>query len=536
MNSFKMKRFLPNECYICKSRDNLKRCECNMISYCSEAHRLEHLQVHEYFCNVIKTLLIEKGLSHIYDEFTNLPTSYWQTRLIVIYEEIVVKLEREISPLEFVMFIRARVCFVCRQTKQETLTNCPHCPVASFCEEHPQSKIHSMNCKLINRYLNILNTAEEFNINLEFLSSTFPNITEETSRSIKGYLTSTYEESDMESKCLESRLLKMGLINFMDVASKLNNVLQKIYDKFPKKLLIHIDALSSNHVITKKNYWEFLLHLNPQIKKLKIVITQTEKRNNSKKSLCENCISNKKELIVEYLSKSYEDYILDENYQKPNILFFVKIVNEFDSESINKWSEFSFPVVLRFESNSIICEAQHFLSFSRAKFRFIFGGKLSVPFVILSSIENEDYFLILQSKGNKECQKSVSSAAGEINETNTPSTSKRSFAAISEPGQEEEGEKNKKSKIENCSMSTDKGNIDPNGEDRKIAKENDKVNSQSYLIEHISYLKKENEGLRQQLNLSVNEITKLQTKLDQVSSFDLNKILRGIVDSGETLQ
>ncbi|XP_043472765.1 uncharacterized protein LOC122505319 [Leptopilina heterotoma] len=257
-----------------------------------------------------------------------------------------------------------------------------------------------------------------------------------------------------------------------------------------------------------------------------------------KTSLCKNCHSEGRNFILEVSKKSYENYMLDENYQEPDILIYVEINIQRLSQGLNKWSELNCPIILQFDSHSDFCKAQHFLSSSRAKFRFIHEGQLKTPFSTLSSIDNEDYFIILQSKVDKILQKSVCSTTGEINKkTNTPasSSSKRSFVAISEPADEEEGKKNKKSKTENCSKSIDAENFDPNVEEGKIAKKNDKVNSQSYLIEHISYLKNENEGLRQQLNSSVNEVTKLQTKLNQVTS-DLEKILRGIVDSEEALQ
>ncbi|XP_043478084.1 uncharacterized protein LOC122508668 [Leptopilina heterotoma] len=667
MNSFKMERFLPNECYICKSRDNLIRCRCKMIWYCSKDHRLEHLAVHKSFCKVIKELLIEKKVSHIHEELKSLGGSAWRTKREKISIEVTNKLGRPMSLLENAMWTHSRVCFVCRKTRQKDLTNCPDCPMASFCKEHPQNELHTMNCKVMNQYLKVLKTAEELNIDLKFLSPIFPCITEEIVNQVIDRLTLTYCVSDMKEVCLKSRLLKMDLVNFMDAASKIYSVLQKVHDTIPEELLIHIDALSYEHAITEKNYWEFLLHLNPQIKKLKIVITQTENRNNSKKSLCKNCQLEERELIVEYLSKSYDDYMQDKNYQEPDILFYLKIVDECNSEKRNQWSEFNCPVILRFDTNSIFCKTLQFLSLSIAKFEFIYEGQIKAPFSKLSSIENEDYFIILQSKENKIFEKSSDSLTGEIceetigtkttenlsevkntvmkthqcgensanrvedaskinpseskdnsdnnenskletnenqsastsytdsnkikviekentstneiksakssncqqtenKETNkeeksedrvtlSPSSSVRSFVIISGPGEGEEEKNAKNSETEENGKYlkyVDNEFLDPSGkgpkntkednmekkniEERK-EKENDKKillnsqsfenneidnSSQSYVIGHVSYLENENEGLRQQLNLSFKEITKLQTKFNQVC-FELNK-------------
>ncbi|XP_043476151.1 uncharacterized protein LOC122507482 [Leptopilina heterotoma] len=619
MNSSKMQRFFPNECYVCKSRDNLKRCKCNMISYCSEHHRLKHLPVHGSFCKIIKELLKEKKVAHIYEELQMLGGDAWREKKEKITNEVTKKLGRPMSLFENAMWVHPRLCHVCNQTRQEDLSNCPDCPVASFCKKHPRDEIHSMNCKVMNQYLKILNTAEELNIDLKFLSPNFPCIKGEKVNHVMDSLTLTYKANNMEERCLKSRLLKMDLINFMDAASKINSALQKVHETIPEELTIHIDALSYEHAITKENYWEFLLHLNPQIKKLKILVTQTENRNDSK-SLCKKCHSKGKELIIEYSTKSYEDYMLDENYQKPDILFYVKVDDECNSERFNKWSEFNCPVILRFDSKMNFCKVHYFLSLLKAKFRFIYEGKIKAAFGILSSIENEDYFIILQSMENKvheKCDKITTTVThqcgenssendvedaskvipsdlkdnsdnnenskletnenqstsenresnkeekSEVRVTLSPSSSKRSFATISEPGEEEEGEKNKKAKTESCkniSKSIDKENCDPNSEEGKNTKENnvekkniekrnekeDKhkkflVNSecfknhetvnvfQSFVIGHVSDLKNENEDLRQQLNLALKEITKLQTKFDQVC-FELKKKEKVIQD------
>ncbi|XP_043478098.1 uncharacterized protein LOC122508679 [Leptopilina heterotoma] len=385
MNSSKMERFLPNECYICKSRDKLIRCGCKMICYCSEDHRLEHLPVHESFCKVIKKLLIEKKVSHIHEELKILGGFDWSAKKEKISIEVTKKLGRPMSLLENAMWTHSRVCFVCRQTRQEDLTNCPDCPVASFCKEHPQNELHTMNCKVMNQYLKVLKTAEELNIDLKFLSPIFPCITEEEENEAIDILTNTYTVTDMKKCYLKSRLLKMDLIIFMDAASKINSALQKVHDTIPEELTIHIDALSYKHAITKKNYWEFLLHLNPEIKQLKIVNTAIKNPDNVETSLCENCISEEKELIVEYSSESYDDYMLDENYQEPDILFYVQINDECNSKRLNMWSEFDCPVILRFDSKLDFCKTQHFLSFSRAKFQFIYEGQFTTPFSTLPS-------------------------------------------------------------------------------------------------------------------------------------------------------
>ncbi|XP_043476155.1 uncharacterized protein LOC122507485 [Leptopilina heterotoma] len=657
----KSARCFPNECYICKSRENLIRCECKMISYCSEDHRQQHLSIHEDFCTAVKELLEEREITHIFKELQNLYDDpewpEWDTKREKIRNEIIKKLGRTLSPLENFMFYSPRICFDCHETKQEDLFDCPHCPIASFCKEHENDKIHEEYCKVMNTYLNILTTAEKLNIDLEFLSFGFPFVEEWLNQCID-YLTVSYNTVETKSSFKkESKLSKIDRIDFIDVASKINSALQKMHKKISEELTIHIDALTYEHAITKENYWEFLLHLNPHIKKLKIVTTATKNWSNLETSLCQNCHSEEKELIVEYSSKTYDDYMLDENYQEPDILVYVKIVDECNSEKRNKWSELNCPVILRFDTNSIFCQTLQFLSLSTAKFEFIYEGQFKTPFATLSSLENKDYFIILQSKENKVLPKSFVAATNETTEekngTNTtetvlvknleseilkceniadaskvtesepkdkchfistavtisstesnknkneniqieteknpsneevenkspanaeqikgqksegrrtisPSSSVCSFVIISEPG-EKEGE-NKTEENEKFSKSVDNEFLDSNEDGGKNAEgdntqkknieerkeeRNKKISvscksfdkdisfSQSYLLEHISYLRNEIEGLRQQLNLSFNEVTKLQKKLEKVSLDShkkdefMKKILCDIVD------
>ncbi|XP_043476124.1 uncharacterized protein LOC122507466 [Leptopilina heterotoma] len=492
MNSFKMGRFLANECYVCKSRDKLKRCECNMIYYCSENHRLEHLPFHESFCKVIKELLKEKKVSHIYEELKILSGDAWKTKKLQILNEIKQKLGRTMSPLEHSMFKRPRICFVCRQARQEDLTNCPDCPVASFCKNHPQDEIHSMNCKVMNQYLNILNTAEELNIDLEFLSPTFPCIRNKGNR-IFGELTRTFHVIDMKERCLKSRLLKMDLINFMDAASKINSALQKVHETIPDELTIHIDALSYEHAITKENYWEFLLHLNPHIKKLKIVTIATKNWSNLETSLCQNCHSEGKELIVEYSSKTYDDYMLDENYQEPDILVYVKIVDECNSEKRNKWSELNCPVILRFDTNSIFCQTLQFLSLSTAKFEFIYEGQFKTPFATLSSLENKDYFIILQTKENKVLQKSFDAVTGEITEDKIATNTTKNLSDVEDIDLEILKCVESNSKDDSKSTPSESKNNSDNNENSKLEKNDNQSASTSYIDSNkIIVIEKEN--------------------------------------------
>lgn len=527
MDYSKEARFFPNECYICKSRKKLQRCDCNMIAYCSENHRQKHLPIHENFCKAIKELLKEKGLAHIYDELNYLFGSDWTKKREQICRKLMNKLGRCLTSLEVTMCYSPRVCFVCWQSKQEDLENCPNCPVASFCKQHSFNEIHTKNCQAMNYYLNILNTADELNVDLNFLSSTFPFISDEKKIGILDGLTYTIKLNDIRSNSVQSRLLKVNLFNFIDIASKFNTSLQKIYNNFPADILIHIDAISQDHAIIKENYWEFLLHLNPLIKTLKIVIIGKNDKT-EKHSLCEKCQLEGKTLNVDNYSQSYDDYIFDKNYQAPQVLFYFKVENGMLSRKLNLFKQISSPIVLLCDSNLNYRKAQYFLSFLVKKFEIIHDGQINTAFSEKNLFDTDDHFIIFKKKVNSR-EKNENSISEDEKTSNkkdylkslSSNSSLCSFIVISE---QDENLNKIEQRVEK--------HVAENSEFFSL----DERNANNVQIEENLYLKNENEELRQQLNSSIEKITKLQIKLQQISS-DLNeknklvgKILNDIVN------
>lgn len=552
-----------------------------MISYCSEDHRLKHLPIHESFCQVLKKLTKEKGLSHVYEELFSLHGSDWSRRREEICKEIIKKLERCMTPLELGMLKSSRICYVCRESKQENLYNCPRCPVATFCKRHFDDEIHEKNCSTMRRYLHIITKSEELNLDLKFLSSTFPFFADETKFGIIDLLTYTFKVADFETRSEQSRELKINLIDFIDVASKFNSALQKVYETtIPEELTIHVDALSYDHAITKENYWEFLLHLNPNLKKLKIFIIgiNTLKYDLKNLPLCENCVKLSKSLSVKNYSLTYEDYyynyyVLENNCQAPDILFYFKIEDEQDFERSNRWSQINCPIILMINSKLNFHRTQNFLSLLQLKFRVIDEVQIKTPFSDLSPFEDDDFFVILQSRVNECAKLSLDiSTQGENNPmptddfttvkivTNAKDAERTNYFPESQnvckTEKSAKDSKNDnfdlKSKIKNSGSidnEEEEENVKNNnvevrreneGNDRKECElrielenidKNEKIDfRQSFLMKHILYLKNENDKLRQELNSSVEEVAKLHTKLEKMYShfIEKDKLLRKI--------
>ncbi|XP_043478046.1 suppressor of Mek1-like [Leptopilina heterotoma] len=551
MNSSFKGRFFPNECYICKSRENLRRCFCNMISYCSKEHRLKHLPVHETFCKTVQKVLKEKKISHINEKFIAGEKLWKETSEDII--EFEKKLERCMTPLELSMWIRPRVCFACNNSKGY-LKNCTDCPIASFCSLHNYNDAgHYRTCQLMNRYLKTLSVAEELDIDMQFLPSCFPYITEERFEFLDPLTYTGYNEC-YESQYTESISTKDELINFINIVTKLIVALGKIYDDtVPDEIVLHIDSFTNDHAIINANYWEFFLHVNP-VRNLKIVITGNKilKSNLENYSLCENCVSSERTLSVEKCTLTYEDYMLQDNYQVPDVLFYFRIEYDRNFEKANKWNEIGCPVISLMVSNSIIsAEQPYFLLFLIANFRIIFNGEIETFFDDVDEIKRDNYFIIFRSKSIKKqeispadnssenddtslnstkddsiliennnekvCEEKIAednssnkgAPASEIEKQNlktiSPSSSFSSFTIVSE---HEEGDNNVEKNVNDNNSKADDDLESHCKENETLSKDNESLFTEN------SSLKTENEKLQHKLSSSLDEVAKLQQKLN----------------------
>lgn len=384
-------RFFPNECYICKSTTYLTTCSCNMISYCGEEHKLQHRPIHQSFCEVITKLLKEKNISHIYEVIQYISNeSIWLERRNQLFHEVTTKLMRNLTRVEYAMLIRPKICYICRKATQKDLKKCPNCPIASFCKLHLGSSMHTYICNVMTKYLNLLKAAAKLNVDLQFLPSSFPFVNESKNININDDIL-TQTSVSYNASTIPLRNENLSLCNFIISASKLYSALQKIYDTIPSELIIHIDAPRTIFSIVK--YWEFFLHLNPIIKLLKIVIIGEKESRNFGDSLCEKCRSTDKMLFIEVHSMTYEEYVLEEYYQKPDFLYEYKIDDKRDSTEINKWSKIVCPIILTIDSEEIFNETKRILEFLSSKFHIIYSGKISTPFSENLANEKENFII-----------------------------------------------------------------------------------------------------------------------------------------------
>ncbi|XP_043478045.1 uncharacterized protein LOC122508642 [Leptopilina heterotoma] len=572
MNSAFKGRFFPNECFICKSRRMLIRCDCKMIAYCSEEHRLQHLPIHESFCKAVREVIKEKGLKHISERILNTNTTWDNVfQYMINFEK---KLGRCMTPLEISMWVRPRVCFYCRDSRLN-LYDCPDCPIVSFCKSHRRNQMNSHNCGLMNRYLKTLSVAEELNIDMQFLPSRFPYISEDRF-DIFDPLTHTVYDT---SSSILSISTKENLIHFINIASKLNVALEKIYDTTPEKIIIHIVSFSNDHAIIIANHWEFFLHVNPKIRNLKIVITQNYSIESSLEnySLCEKCVKLEKTLSVEKYLSSYKEYMLKENYQVPDILFNFRFENCYYFDRFNDWNEIGCPIILLPNSKSKHYKMPFFLSFLYENLEMFFNGKINTAFNEEAEYDEDSYFIIFKTKKIKKqeispadnssenddtsltptkddsiliennneraCEEEIAednSSAEETEKQNlktlSPSSSFSSFTIVSEP---KEGDNNVEKIVNNDNSIADDDLESLCKENESLFTENSSLKAEIEKLQHeLSSSTEKVSKLQQELNSSTDKVVKLEKRnveLEKIG-FHLNEKIQSIDEIFQTLK
>lgn len=343
----------PNQCIVCKSKNKLRCTGCNMISYCGRDHQLEHWSIHKSFCRTISKMLKDKNLSHIYE---NLNLSVWFMERDKIIHEVKIKLKRSLTAEEKFLLTSPRICFVCREAKQEKLKNCPHCPVANFCNLHPNSYIHDRDCLVMQNRFDLV--TRKMNFDSEILQSLIKLTGEGTKilecdnnppKSMREFL-DNYTKVNIKF----SEIHKIFLSETFSISLTLYSILQMLYDNLPKEIIIHLNVGSSSAIFIA-NFWESLLHLLSNVTILKIVYIEEKNTHKEEISLCPNCRSKRKLLSIEANSIPYEKYMIEKNYQKPNLIAYLNVSHPIVSESrigyintINKLNELNCPMLLTF--------------------------------------------------------------------------------------------------------------------------------------------------------------------------------------------
>ncbi|XP_033218437.1 uncharacterized protein LOC117173901 [Belonocnema kinseyi] len=324
-----MERFCPNECCVCKSANNIKRCaRCQMISYCGKDHQHEHWKYHKDICKIIYNMMKEENVSHLFEKLRGSDLPNWIERRIQIAEQVEEKLGRSLRREELGMFKFPRVCFVCHDTRPEKLNRCLGCSAANFCSEHPSSLIHDRVCSILKNRIDWVIKNHEWDpvdvkpaIAAIGSGTIFPKSGD--SPTSMGEFMNLYTKPKIEL----SEKLKNYLTEMFTISLTLFSALQTLSDPPSSEIVLHVDAgsFAPLSAIFLGNYWEVLLHLLPNTKILKIVHPEAPRTHKEEIPLCKKCRCRKRRLFVEAHLIPYERYLQQPDYQKPNILAYLNV-------------------------------------------------------------------------------------------------------------------------------------------------------------------------------------------------------------------
>lgn len=324
------KEFYPNACIICSGTTNLRRCSrCQMISYCSEEHQLEHWPEHKELCKIISIMMKERGVSHLYEKFRGTDLHTWRKERMNIAEEAESRCSKTFQINDTFLFQFSRSCYVCYESRQKLLKNCSGCPAATFCNEHPSSPIHDKDCEKIRESFEI---ARQLSDRIEknglkesqsILTSVLHGITRlEPPISMEDFL---LKFANSERLSIDNDLKFLITQNFTTIFTVFN-ALQKLEMSNVSKLTIHMENQDDCEAT---ELWEALLHLLPNLKQLRILFIDPLcqmffSRKNFK--VCEDCKKKGKTFSLGFLACSYDE-CLRGNYKEPDLLVYTDIAD-----------------------------------------------------------------------------------------------------------------------------------------------------------------------------------------------------------------
>ncbi|XP_032687743.1 uncharacterized protein LOC116851922 [Odontomachus brunneus] len=265
--------FNPNICHVCKTTsDTLMPCNrCNMIFYCDTEHRQFDEPYHTQICGIITTLSTEAPQRDV----RQLNMNEWLEAKKIYYWLVMKTLPRLLKPHEIQMFQFARSCLICHQ--ETNLYTCSSCYSVNYCTEHADSYIRthyqSSTCKQLLLCLNLdiqqtmlsnvttslkLHTINSKSLltNMETFINQYVNLNQ-----VWGFKEYYYSDYVSAPLTLFYGMMHAKLLDFLEVQSPV--------------CVIHIIAANN----LDKEYlpaWELLLHLNPDLEELTVVLIGIE--------------------------------------------------------------------------------------------------------------------------------------------------------------------------------------------------------------------------------------------------------------------
>ena len=349
-------------CIVCRGTMNLKSCSrCKLVTYCGSECQNKHFPKHTDICKAISRIMETEKLSHIFEKSRNVTPDQWKADRFQIWQEIETSLNRGLLLEEQQIILYPRSCYVCHDTRNEILQNCPGCPFATFCKIHPSSHSHDEECKTVKELVDLEHMAKWLcnkKNEPEMLEPIIDNFQRPQYNPLKQPTTmkeflNLFINPELQvpekQKIYSSRFLNHPLTFF--------NGLQKLNYTSKSEMIVHIGGQNSSCELSKP--WETILHLIPGLKILKIMLfNYSGQKDLSDAKLCSKCSSQEKKIVLEAVVISYEEFMKLNRYQKPDFFLYLNLApaidlsNNYDmvwegwEKCLNIWCELSCPLIL----------------------------------------------------------------------------------------------------------------------------------------------------------------------------------------------
>lgn len=201
----------------------------------------------------------KKG-SHIFEDLRGADSKKWFRERGIILFLVRSMLTRPLKLKEKRMFILPRAYFICHDLRQELLKNCPSCPFASFCEQHPSSSLHDKDCFSLNYCykLDIKFNTEDKSIEAEMRRTVITAreaapiiINLKPPESMKEYLFDYIRPKENLSEDA-----RVSASDYCSASLSLFGALRKLNYNPGSKLVVHLTSYSP----TDRDNWEIILH------------------------------------------------------------------------------------------------------------------------------------------------------------------------------------------------------------------------------------------------------------------------------------
>lgn len=319
--------FYATMCHVCKRFGDgvhLKRCSaCRMISYCGKEHQKLHWPQHKSLCKAIRDVLRDHSM-----ENHGVTSEEWAGMKLNLMLLVSCKLGRRLKVYEMEMFKFPRECAVCY--KRDGLEDCQNCMAVSFCKDHKDSINHEDICSSLRLclHLNLFAISKEdqhldmhylehvTNMDKDDYNYRIVNIFQDMDDFINIYFGNIGTYSEMSYKIWavnHSQYLTRPLTLFH--AMRILNYVPK-----HESLVIHVIAASFIEEVTVVA-WEVLLHLISTVKSLVVIMIGPElKYKTYPLHICNNCMKQEKEFLLEFHNVLYENYMYSPSFVKPDLV------------------------------------------------------------------------------------------------------------------------------------------------------------------------------------------------------------------------